>query len=173
MLWECWNNFHHFGVPLHFADTTRLRRVFRALDKLGPKSIYGEVAFKGKWKIRKICWNLIMDFSSINAMKFEKWQGGDYYFEIKVFFYFLSWGLIRKYVRGFRLFHCSANKPSGWTKAGCRDEEHVRAGFRRASTLSRGGSSLERGSSRRSSRFKWLESRAAPSADEARHTTPE
>lgn len=43
---------------------------------------------------------------------------------------------MQKYVGGFRLFHCSANKPSGWTKAACRDDEHVRVRFRRASTLS-------------------------------------
>lgn len=51
---------------------------------------------------------------------------------------------LRKYVGGFRLFHCSANKPSGWTKAACRaDDEHVRVGFRLASTLSHEASHLE------------------------------
>lgn len=57
---------------------------------------------------------------------------------------------------GFRLFHCSANKPSGWTKAVC--DEHLRARFRRQHT---------RAAVSCSSRLKWA---VEPSADEAQRT---
>lgn len=67
---------------------------------------------------------------------------GVHYFRIMPYFlrdkYFFLWVIaeaLQKYVASFRLFHCSANKPSGWTKAACRDDKHVRARFRRASTL--------------------------------------
>lgn len=59
---------------------------------------------------------------------------GVFRFRVEHIFHTINSHSRRKYVGGFRLFHCSANKPSGWTKEARRGVEHVRGAFRRAST---------------------------------------
>lgn len=54
-----------------FHDTIHPIRVFRALDKLGTKSIYGRDVFTGKWKIPKTRPKPVKEFDSIDIMNFE------------------------------------------------------------------------------------------------------